>query len=133
LENDCDTRAASAQGRTLTPDARPERGLFYRADHFSLARRGVPPLLIMALAGGNDLVEGGREAGERWVADYTTNCYHQPCDEWRADWNLGGAVQDLDIVYRIGADLADSRRWPQWKAGSEFAAIRAESAAARSR
>ena len=126
-------QAAVRQGRAVTPETRPERGLFYRADHFALAKRGVPPLLIMALAGGNDLVDGGREAGERWLEAYIANCYHQPCDEWRADWNLGGAVQDLDIVYRIGADLADSRRWPQWKAGSEFAAIRAESAAARSR
>jgi Zn-dependent M28 family amino/carboxypeptidase len=124
-------RAAAAQGRTVTPESHPERGLFYRADHFALARRGVPVLLIMALAGGNDLVEGGREAGERWVADYTANCYHQPCDAWSADWDLAGAVQDVELVRAIGWSLANGRTWPAWREGSEFAAVRARSAAAR--
>ncbi|HEX8191966.1 MAG TPA: M28 family metallopeptidase [Allosphingosinicella sp.] len=125
------TQAAAAQRRTVTPESHPERGLFFRADHFALARRGVPPLLIMALAGGNDLVRGGRAAGERWVSDYTANCYHQPCDAWSADWDLAGAVQDIDLVRRIGWSLAESRAWPAWREGSEFAAVRARSAAAR--
>ena len=123
--------AARAQGRTVTPESHPERGLFFRADHFALARRGVPPLLIMALAGGNDLVQGGREAGERWVSDYTTNCYHQPCDAWSANWDLAGAVQDVNLIRDIGWRLANSRAWPAWREGSEFAAIRARTAAAR--
>jgi Zn-dependent M28 family amino/carboxypeptidase len=124
-------RAAARQGRTVTPETHPERGLFYRADHFALAKKGVPVLLIMALAGGYDLVEGGREAGEAWLEAYTSSCYHQPCDEWRADWDLRGAVQDVDLVYRIGRELANSRVWPSWKPGSEFRATRQESAAAR--
>ncbi|HEY0012713.1 MAG TPA: M28 family metallopeptidase [Allosphingosinicella sp.] len=123
--------AAAAQGRTVTPESHPERGLFFRADHFALARRGVPPLLIMALAGGNDLLEGGRQAGERWVSDYTTNCYHQPCDAWSADWDLAGALQDVNLIRAIGWRLADSRAWPAWREGSEFAAVRARTAAAR--
>ena len=79
LEDDL-ARAAAAQGRTVTPDAKPERGLFYRADHFSLAKRGVPTLLLMAIGGGVDLVSGGRAAGDAWVSDYTAHCYHQTCD-----------------------------------------------------
>lgn len=120
-------RAARTQGRTVTPDARPERGLFYRADHFSLARRGVPTLLLMGIGGGADLVKGGRVAGDKWVSDYTAHCYHQTCDDWSADWDLTGAAQDVALVYRIGRDLADGTAWPGWKAGSEFAPIRAKS------
>ncbi|HYH95019.1 M28 family metallopeptidase [Hyalangium sp.] len=124
-------KAAAKQGRTVTPDAKPERGLFYRADHFSLAKRGVPVLLLMGLGGGPDLVNGGREAGDRWVADFTARCYHQPCDAWRADWDLRGAAQDVQLLYEIGRDLASSDRWPEWKQGSEFKDVRDRSAAAR--
>lgn len=124
-------RMAAAQGRVVTPDSAPERGLFYRADHFSFAKRGVPTLLVMGLAGGADLVEGGREAGEAWVSEFTANCYHQPCDRWSEAWNLAGAVQDIDLVYDIARDLANSDRWPNWQEGSEFRDIREESAAAR--
>ncbi|MET1109899.1 MAG: M20/M25/M40 family metallo-hydrolase [Allosphingosinicella sp.] len=123
--------AAARQGRTITPDARPERGLFYRADHFAFARRGVPVLLLMALGGGVDLVNGGREAGDRWVGEFTANCYHQTCDEWRPGLDLAGAAQDVALFYDIGRDLAFGRDWPQWNEGSEFRAIREKSASAR--
>ena len=130
LEDDL-ARFAKAQGRTVTPDSAPERGLFYRADHFSLAKRGVPVLLMMGLGGGADLVEGGREAGEAWVAEYTKNRYHTPGDRWDESWNLAGAVQDIDLVWDIARDLAFSERWPTWKEGSEFKDVRQESAEAR--
>jgi Zn-dependent M28 family amino/carboxypeptidase len=123
--------AAGAQGRTITADAKPERGLFYRADHFSLAKRGVPVVLLMAIGGGADLVEGGRAAGDKWVSDYTASCYHQTCDSWSADWDLRGAVQDVELVFRASQALANSSDWPGWKAGSEFGAVRARSDAAR--
>ncbi|HYD36640.1 MAG TPA: M28 family peptidase [Allosphingosinicella sp.] len=123
--------AAARQGRTVTPDARPERGLFYRADHFAFARRGVPVLLLMALGGGVDLVKGGREAGDRWVSEFTANCYHQTCDEWREDLDFAGAAQDVALFHDIGRELAFSRDWPDWYEGSEFRAIRERSAAAR--
>lgn len=123
--------AARDQGRYVTPETHPERGLFFRADHFALAKKGVPVLLIMALAGGNDLVEGGREAGERWVSEYTNHCYHQPCDAWSPDWDLRGAAQDVALVLEMARRLANSREWPEWKEGSEFGAVREESAAAR--
>jgi Zn-dependent M28 family amino/carboxypeptidase len=124
-------RAAARQGRTITPDARPERGLFYRADHFAFARRGVPVLLLMALGGGVDLVKGGREAGDRWVTDFTANCYHQTCDEWRPDLDFSGAAQDVALLYDIGRDLAFGRDWPDWYPGSEFRSIRERTASAR--
>ena len=130
LEKDL-AEAAAKQGRTVTPDARPERGLFYRADHFSLAKRGVPTLLLMGAGGGADLVKGGREAGDKWVSDYTAHCYHQTCDTWSADWDLRGAAQDVTLFYTIGRRLADSREWPVWNTGSEFAAIRGKTASER--
>ena len=124
LEDDL-VRAAAAQGRTVTPEALPERGLFYRADHFSLARRGVPTLLLMAISGGPDLVQGGRTAGDAWLKGYMA-CYHQPCDAWDARWDLRGAAADVGLVRDIATGLMNSRTWPGWKAESEFRAIRAE-------
>lgn len=130
LEDDL-ARAAAAQGRSVTPESLPENGLFFRADHFSLARGGVPVLLIMQIAGGADLVEGGRDAGDQWIKDYIGNCYHQTCDAWDPDWDLRGAAQDMELFRAIIEDLGNSRRWPQWKAGSEFKAIRDQSAEVR--
>ena len=126
LEQDL-ARAAALQGRTVTPENLPENGLFFRADHFSLARRGVPVLLIMGIAGGADLVEGGRAAGDKWIADYTGNCYHQTCDAWSPEWDLRGAVQDIELFQSIITDLANSSRWPELLPSSEFKSIRDES------
>jgi Zn-dependent M28 family amino/carboxypeptidase len=123
--------AARAQGRYVTPENHPERGLFYRADHFSFAKRGVPVLLNMALAGAYDLESGGREAGERWLSEFTGNCYHQTCDAWSPDWNLQGAAQEANLFYAIAARLANGREWPQWSQGSEFRTAREQSASAR--
>ncbi|MDQ3482627.1 MAG: M28 family peptidase [Pseudomonadota bacterium] len=123
--------AAQAQGRYVTPETHPERGLFYRADHFTFAKRGVPVLLNMDLAGSHDMVNGGRAAGEKWLNDFTSNCYHQTCDAWSADWDLRGAQQEADLFYAIGVRLANGREWPQWYQSSEFAKVRQESAAAR--
>ena len=123
--------AAKAQGRYVTPENHPERGLFYRADHFSFAKRGVPVLLDMALAGAYDMENGGRPAGEQWLNAFTTNCYHQTCDAWAPTWNLKGAAQEAELFYAIGARLANSRDWPQWRPSSEFAKVRAQSASAR--
>jgi len=122
---------AQKQGRYVTVEGHPERGLFYRADHFSLAKRGVPVLLNMALAGAYDLQVGGREAGEKWLGDFTANCYHQACDAWSPNWNLAGAIQEAELFYAIGARLANGRSWPGWKPGSEFGKVREESKARR--
>ncbi len=130
LEDDL-ARFAQKQGRVVTQESLPERGLFYRADHFSMAKRGVPVLLLMGIAGASDMVEGGRAAGQAWVDAYTGKCYHQACDAIGPDWKLDGAAQDIDLMLDIGRDLATSNRWPEWKAGSEFKAIRDKSAAVR--
>lgn len=123
LEDDM-ARVAATQGRTVTPESLPERGLFYRADHFSFAKRGVPVMLLMGIAGASNLKQGGSAAGQAWIDAYTGQCYHQACDAWGPDWNLDGAVQDIELVGLIGAELANSARWPQWKPGSEFKALR---------
>ncbi len=122
--------AAKAQGRVVTPEALPERGLFYRADHFAVARRGVPTLLLMAISGASDLVTGGRPAGQAWLDGYM-KCYHQTCDAWSKGWDLRGAAQDVALFQTIGTTLANGRAWPEWREGSEFKAIRAESAGER--
>ena len=124
-------KAATAQGRYVTPENHPERGLFYRADHFSFAKRGVPVLLDMALAGAYDFAAGGRPAGEKWLDSFTATCYHQTCDAWSPSWNLKGAAQEAELFYAIGARLANSRDWPQWNSSSEFAKVRAQSASMR--
>src|SRR5438309_1348047 len=125
------TSAASAQGRYVTDENHPERGLFYRADHFSFAKRGVPVLLDMALAGAYDMRDGGRPAGEKWLSSFTATCYHQTCDAWSPTWDLRGAAQEAELFYAIGARLANSRAWPRWDPSSEFATVRAASDAAR--
>ncbi|HSE13463.1 MAG TPA: M20/M25/M40 family metallo-hydrolase [Rudaea sp.] len=122
---------AGKQHRTVTPDGKPERGLAFRADHFPFAQRGVPALLFMGMGGGHDMVNGGRAAGDRWVQEFTDTCYHQACDVWSANWDLGGAVQDITLVYEIARQLASSRAWPDWNAGSEFKAVRDSSATRR--
>ncbi|MBU4436601.1 MAG: M28 family peptidase [Alphaproteobacteria bacterium] len=119
---------AKAHGRYFTPDPLPQAGHFYRSDHFPFAKRGVPAISV---GSGNDLYTGGKEAGEAAEKDYVTNRYHQPADEWSADWDLSGQAMDLGLFYEVGADLANSRVWPQWQAGSEFKAIRDASKADR--
>jgi len=122
---------AKKQGRYVTDEGHPERGLFYRADHFSFAKRGVPVLLDMALAVAYDMQNGGRAAGEKWLSDFTTNCYHQTCDSWSPNWDLRGAAQEAGLFYAIGSRLANDREWPKWNPQSEFAKVRQESAASR--
>jgi len=112
---------AKAHGRSFTPDPSPQAGHFYRSDHFPFAKRGVPAISV---GSGEDLVVGGKAAGEKAGADYTANRYHQPADEWRADWDLTGQAQDIGLFYEVGADLANSTVWPEWQAGSEFKALR---------
>ncbi len=101
---------AAGQGRVVTPDAKPERGLAFRADHFPFAKRGVPTLLLMGIGGGHDLVNGGREAGDRWVAEFTAKCYHQACDRWSATWDLRGAAQDVTLVYQMAEPAREFAR-----------------------
>jgi Zn-dependent M28 family amino/carboxypeptidase len=116
-------------GRRHSPDPKPEAGLFYRSDHFSLAKRGVPAISYKS---GNDLTEGGEAAGKAWIEAYDRDRYHQPNDEFDAKaWRSDGIAADAALLYAVGRRLADSREWPEWKAGSEFKAIRDTTAAER--
>jgi len=110
-----------AQDRRTSPDPESEKGYFYRSDHISLAKVGVP---MIYASGGQDLVEGGIEAGKAVSDDYRVNRYHQPSDEWSASWDLSGPVRDIEALHEIGRRVADSDQWPNWYAGNEFRAVR---------
>ncbi|HEX5960231.1 MAG TPA: M28 family metallopeptidase [Rhodanobacteraceae bacterium] len=116
-------------GMAYTPDSHPEAGYFFRSDHFSFAKRGVPAI---SFGSGEDLVEGGLQAGKAAAADYTAKRYHQPGDEWEAGWPFTGLARDLQLLYTLGEDLANSQEWPDWSRDSEFRAIRAQTADERS-
>ncbi len=119
--------ALKADGRTITPDAKPEAGYYYRSDHFAFAKRGVPMLYIDA---GEDLVNGGRAAGAAVAKDYTEKRYHGPKDEYDPTWDWSGVMADLQLYYRLGRMMATSTSWPNWVPGDEFRAIRDTSCAA---
>jgi Zn-dependent M28 family amino/carboxypeptidase len=114
-------RAVKDEGRVLTPEATPEKGSFYRSDHFSFAKLGVP---MVYAESGEDMVHGGIAAGRAASEDYTTHRYHKPQDEYDPKWNWAGAVLDLQLYYRIGRELANSTLWPNWYSGAEFRAVR---------
>jgi Zn-dependent M28 family amino/carboxypeptidase len=122
---------AATQGRVVSPEGLPENGLFFRADHFSMARRGVPVLLIMGIAGGSDLKDGGRAAGDAWVKGYIDNRYHNQNDAWDANWDLRGAAQDVELFLDMTRELGNSDAWPALKPTSEFVGLREASAEAR--
>jgi Zn-dependent M28 family amino/carboxypeptidase len=122
------TPVAARQGRRVDAESTPEAGSYFRSDHFPFAKRGVPMLYA---GSGEDLEKGGVAAGKAAGEDYIVKRYHQPDDEWSPDIDWSGAVQDLEMVYEIGLGLANSNRWPEWKAGSEFKVIRDKTAASR--
>jgi Zn-dependent M28 family amino/carboxypeptidase len=112
---------AKTRGRSFTPDARPEAGTFYRSDHFPLAKRGLPAISFKS---GQNLVNGGVAAGKAASEAYTRDRYHQPADEYDPAWKFDGMSEDLGLLLDLGLQLANSRSWPEWKAGSEFKAVR---------
>jgi Zn-dependent M28 family amino/carboxypeptidase len=114
-------RATDRYGLTVKNEPSPQAGYYYRSDHFSLARQGVPMLYA---EGGEDLVNGGVAAGSAAAEDYRKNRYHQPSDEYDPKWDWSGAIRDLEIYWLIGRELADSMDWPNWNPGDEFRAIR---------
>jgi Zn-dependent M28 family amino/carboxypeptidase len=120
--------ALKTQNRVISPDPEPEKGHFYRSDHISLAKVGVP---MLDPDGGYDLVDGGKAAGQAVRDDYREHRYHQPSDEYDPNWDLTGPVDDLKAIYALGEALADSESWPDWRPGSEFRATRDKSRAGR--
>lgn len=113
--------AAEKRDRYLRPDPEPEKGIFYRSDHISLAKKGVPMLYTHS---GFDLRDGGETEGKKYGEDYTANDYHAPSDEYDESWNMEGMIEVVDILYEVGAVLAQSTDWPEWYEGNEFRAIR---------
>jgi Zn-dependent M28 family amino/carboxypeptidase len=120
--------AGKKQGRTLSPDPRPEAGSFFRSDHFPLSKVGVP---AVSFRPGDDLVNGGKAKGVPLREDFNAKKYHQPKDEWSEALDFTGEALDVTLIYNVGRSLADSTRWPEWKTGSEFKAIRDQSAQRR--
>jgi len=116
------------QGRYFTPDPHPETGGFYRSDHFSFAKVGVPAI---SFSEGLDLVSGGTARGEAIAQDYNSKHYHQPSDEWQPNWDWSGVAQNAELLHQVGLRLGNSRDWPNWSADSEFRAARDQSAAER--
>ncbi len=116
--------AAKLEDRTPEAEPTPEKGFYYRSDHFSFAKLGVPMLYF---EGGEDLVNGGREAGAKVSEDYTKNRYHGPKDEYDENWDWSGVMNDLRLYYRVGRMLAMSEDWPNWNEGDEFKEARDES------
>jgi Zn-dependent M28 family amino/carboxypeptidase len=116
---------AAAQGRGFEGDAGAGAGIYFRSDHFPLAKRGVP---MGYLSSTGDYVDEPIAPRQAAAAEYRANRYHQAADEWEPNWDYRGMIQDLSVVYDAGQALANSRDWPQWKAGSEFGPARAVSA-----
>jgi Zn-dependent M28 family amino/carboxypeptidase len=119
-------RAAAAEqgGRSLRGDAEPEKGFYYRSDHFNFAKVGVP---AFDPESGIEYVGKDVAYGRKTRDEYTENDYHKPSDEIKPGWELSGAVQDLQLFFTIGYRVASATRYPEWKAGNEFKAIRDKS------
>jgi Zn-dependent M28 family amino/carboxypeptidase len=120
LENDVE-EIAKIQGRYIAPESKPEAGHYFRSDHFSLAKVGVPALDVK---GGIDIVGKGKDYGRKEEQDYVTNHYHARSDEYNPNWTFDGGIQDMELLFLIGKKLASETSWPAWKPGSEFKAIR---------
>jgi Zn-dependent M28 family amino/carboxypeptidase len=113
--------AALEQGRVLRADPEPEKGFYYRSDHFNFAKQGVPAFYPGA---GVDFIGKAADYGMRQREAYTANDYHKPSDEIKADWDLTGAVEDLRLLLTIGYRVAQAAKFPEWRPGNEFRAIR---------
>ena len=115
------TEVAKTQGRTLRPDAEPEKGVFYRSDHFEFAKQGVPALYTES---GIDFIGKPADYGKKKRDEYTNNDYHGVSDQIKPDWDLSGAIDDLQLLFRVGYNVAMGDKWPEWNPGTEFKAKR---------
>ena len=105
----------------IVPDDKPEAGYYYRSDHISLAKKGVPMLYADP---GNEHEDYGLIFGEDFSDDFTKNRYHKPADEYNDTWDLSGIKQTSEILYELGYNLANSTMWPNWYEGTEFRSLR---------
>jgi len=113
---------AGKMGRVISYETHPEAGYYYRSDHFNFAKVGIPALYTES---GIDVIGKGKEFGEAQKDEYTEKHYHRPSDEYTPEsWVLDGAIDDLKLFFQVGKRLAFAEKWPEWKSGSEFKAIR---------
>ncbi|NNE25729.1 MAG: M20/M25/M40 family metallo-hydrolase, partial [Saprospiraceae bacterium] len=109
---------AEKEGRYVAAESQPEKGSFFRSDHFNFAKAGVP---AMYAEGGNDHAEKGKAYAKEFKDDFVAQKYHAPSDEYDPKtWRLDGMVQDAQIYFNIGFELANNQDWPEWYEGSEF-------------
>lgn len=116
--------AAAKQGRVTRGEPDPSGGWYFRSDHFNFAKVGIPSMYI---ENGSVSVEHGEEWGEAQKKEYNDKRYHAPTDEYSADWDLSGIVEDMQILFNVGVKLSNESTFPGWKEGSEFKAIRDQS------
>ncbi len=121
--DDVAAEEARQQGRTIKPDAEPEKGFYYRSDHFEFAKQGVPALYTDS---GTDYIGKPEGYSQRKRDEYTMKDYHKVSDEVKPDWDLSGAVEDVQHLFAVGYRVARADRYPEWKAGAEFKAKREE-------
>jgi Zn-dependent M28 family amino/carboxypeptidase len=114
-------QAAARQGRVLAADPEPEKGFYYRSDHFPFVQEGVPGLNPDS---GIDYIGKPSDYGRKVRDEYTENDYHRPSDVVKPNWNMSGAIEDLQLLWMVGWEVANSDRYPQWKPGTEFKAKR---------
>jgi Zn-dependent M28 family amino/carboxypeptidase len=114
-------KAAKQQDRVTSPEPTPEKGFYYRSDHFNFAKKGVPALYTKI---GTDDRQHGRAFGQEQQEKYIAERYHQPSDQYSPDLDLSGSFQDLELMYRVGARVAAEKSWPEWYKNSEFRAVR---------
>jgi Zn-dependent M28 family amino/carboxypeptidase len=119
--DDLGAAVATAQGRTVHPDPNPEKGYYYRSDHFEFAKVGVPAYYPTP---GRTFIGQPVDYGQKLADDYTANDYHKVSDEVRSDWTFEGAAQDAAFMFEVGRRIANDPKWPEWKEGNEFKARR---------
>ena len=113
--------AAITQMREIRPDPEPEKGFFYRSDHFEFAKQGVPALYTDQ---GTAYLDRPAGYGQQKRDEYTANDYHKPSDEVKPDWDLSGAIEDVQLLFRVGFSVAGADAYPEWREGTEFRARR---------
>ncbi len=121
-------RIARAHGLRVDPEPSPEAGWYFRSDHYSFARIGVPAIAFRA---GRDLIDGGEAAGALIVAAYNRDRYHQPSDAFDPAWTFAGTIQEATVAFALGAEVANTIGWPTWNAGSDYDRLRQTTAIER--
>ena len=119
--DDIGIAVAKEQGRTMAPEEHPERGSYYRSDHFEFAKVGVPSYYPK---NGQTYIGLPADFAEKQAADYIANRYHKVSDEVQPNWTFEGAAQDTAFLYEVGLRIANGTTWPEWREGSEFKARR---------